>query len=77
VPFTPQQRNAVLAAFAARGYEGELRVARVLSEDERIFVVPGGHRLDQVLAAELQEILRDKVWVVDPSPAWSDTEPFA
>jgi hypothetical protein len=59
--FSRDQVDAVRAAFSLAGYDGELRVLPVESEDERIFVVNpdhfvlmgDAHLLEQVLASVL------------------------
>lgn len=73
---TPSQREAVERLFREAGYGGELRIAPVTSEDERIFLVPpgsdvAGHR---ELETALQAALSRKVWVVEQSEAWPDRE---
>jgi hypothetical protein len=75
---TPEQRAEVERIFREGGFDGQLEVASVLSEDERVFVVPtgsglAGHRLTE---AALQNVLRRKVWIVERSDSWPLTEPL-
>jgi hypothetical protein len=62
------------------GFPGPLNVARVIGDDERIFVLPGdavgGLKDQRGLEAALQQALGRKVWIVAASPRWSDTELF-
>jgi hypothetical protein len=74
-----QQRNETARLFAKHGFDGALRVARVTSDDERIFVVPPEalSTLPQLtLTTELQQTLGRKVWIVAAGPEWADTEPL-
>lgn len=78
--FTIGQRTAVANAFALAGYHGQIRIAPVTSEDERIFVLPSEtfaaltnvHALAQIL----QQLLDRKVWIVEQSASWPMTESF-
>jgi hypothetical protein len=75
------QRDEAIRLFARHGYNGELRVSRVLSEDERVFVLPDGvlGTLNDArgLQLALVGVLRRKVLIVGDSPAWSEnTGPF-
>jgi hypothetical protein len=75
-----EQRSGARRLFASHGYVGELTVARLTGTDELIFVLDGPD-IDALtegdaLAAELQELLRRKVWIVPSSESWNDTEPF-
>ena len=73
------QVAAVRGAFLLAGYDGELRILPVASEDELIFVLPQ----DDVLALSdvrtleqvVQQILGRKVWVV--TSIEEPTVPFA
>jgi hypothetical protein len=70
------ERATVARLFESHGYGGPLRIARVRSEDERVFVLPDGMlaRLKDARALErdLQAALHRKVQIVGDSPAWSD-----
>jgi hypothetical protein len=75
------ERADVARLFASHGYDGPLRVARVLSEDEQAIVLPDGvlaklrdaHGLQKAVAGAIHR----KVLIIGDSPAWSeDTEPL-
>jgi hypothetical protein len=76
---TDDQRHAAERLFRVAGYDPPLRVARIVSEDERVFVVDSNAvaTLPVSLAADLQLALGRKVWIVPSSPEWSDTEPLS
>jgi hypothetical protein len=71
------QMDEVERLFRRAGYDRPLRIARVTSEDERVFVVDEHAltRLPHDLAANLQQALGRKVWIV-AGPGWDDTEPL-
>jgi hypothetical protein len=76
---TDSERDAAARLFAEHGFDEPLVVARVTSEDERIFVVPDDALAklpEQRLTTDLQRALGRKVWIVGTSPAWADTEPL-
>ncbi len=72
-----EQREEAHRLFRAHGYEEPLRVARITSEDERIFVIAPA-ALNAVpletLTRELQAALGRKVWIVPEGSGWSDTQ---
>jgi len=79
---TNAERESAKRLFESHGFNGPLRVAKVRSDDERVFVLPDGvlstlhdaHGLQCALVG----VLRRKVLIVGDSPAWSEhTEPFA
>ena len=70
------QRDEVSRLFASHGYSGPLRVAKVRSEDERVFVLPDGvlatlHDANGLTSA-LVGVLDRKVLITGDSPAWSE-----
>jgi hypothetical protein len=75
---TEPERDEAQRLFAEHGYTQPLRIAHVTSEDERIFVVTPATlaTLLATLAAQLQQALHRKVWIVGEGPAWADTEPL-
>jgi len=76
---TDDQRRKAEQLFLAHGYDGELRIARLVGDDERIFVVPTAVLAslpERSLSAELQQALGRKVWIVDEAKGWSETEPL-
>lgn len=77
---TQGQRAGVEKLIREAGYAGPLMVAKVGSDDERIFVLPDGvidtMSDQQVLEAALQRELGRKVWIVSASSGWTKTEPF-
>jgi hypothetical protein len=75
---TEPEREEAQQLFANHGYAQPLRIARVTSDDERIFVVAAEvlATLPAALTAELQQALHRKVWIVGEGPAWADTEPL-
>jgi hypothetical protein len=75
---TEPEREEAQRLFANHGYAQPLRVARVTSDDEPIFVVAAEvlATLPATLTAELQQALHRKVWIVGEGPAWADTEPL-
>jgi len=78
--FNVGQQAAVAAAFKLAGYEGELLVAPITSEDERAFLLqPVAFRslrdraaLEQVLT----QLLGRKVWVAEITAQWGEPIPF-
>jgi hypothetical protein len=71
------ERDEAARLFAKHGFDLPLVVARVTSDDERIFVVPPDELAKlsgQSLTIELQNALGRKVWIVAASPSWADTE---
>jgi len=75
---TDRERAEAVRLFSAHGYDAPLRVARVTSEDERVFVVPPAAFAalpEQSLAADLQKALGRKVWIVSDSDSW-ESEPL-
>lgn len=76
---TYDQRLEAARLFAMHGYSQPLVVARVVSDDERIFVVPAGVLAklpERTLTIGLQQALHRKVWIVSASSSWADTEPL-
>jgi hypothetical protein len=75
---TDPERAEAQRLFAEHGYAQPLKVARVTSDDERIFVVAADAvtTLPAALTAELQQALHRKVWIVGEGPPWNDTEPL-
>lgn len=75
---TEQEKTAAECLFQEAGYVGPLRIARLLGDDERVFVVESDvlARLPvATLTAELPKALGRKVWIT-AGPAWTDTEPL-
>ena len=75
---TEEEKTAAERLFGAAGYGRPLRIARLLGDDERVFVVESDvlARLPvATLTAELQKALGRKVWIT-AGPAWTDTEPL-
>jgi hypothetical protein len=78
--FSVGQRAALVGAFKLAGYEDQLLVAPVTSEDERIFLLePAVFRslgdraaLEQVLT----QLLGRKVWVAERTQQWGEPIPF-
>ncbi len=73
------QRSAAEEIFQRYGYGEPLVVARILSEDERVFVLPEAvfARLPQhAIVPALQSALGRKVWLVIANDTWGDTEPL-
>jgi hypothetical protein len=74
------QRAAARAAFLLAGYDGELEVAPVTSEDERVFLLDpaafGCLRDKTSLEAHLQIALDRKVWVIERTAYWPAAVPF-
>ena len=70
---TDDQKHAVERLFYAAGYDRPLRIAPVISEDERVFVVDEDvlASLPHDLTANLQQALGRKVWIT-AGPAWKD-----
>ena len=58
------------------GFRGPLNVAKMVGDDERIFVLPadvvGALQDQRGLEAALQRALGRKVWIVAESSGWSD-----
>ena len=75
---TPEQRAEVERTLREAGLDGRIEVAPVLSEDERVFVVPADSGLvaHRDTEAALQNVLRRKAWIVERSDAWPLTEPL-
>ena len=76
---TEGERDAAARLFAEHGFDQPLVVARVTSDDERIFVVPAealAKLSEQKLVIELQQALGRKVWIVSANATWADTEPL-
>jgi hypothetical protein len=74
---TDAERDAAARLFAEYGFDQPLVVARVTSDDERIFVVPAealAKLPGQRLTIELQQALGRKVWMVSANATWTDTE---
>jgi hypothetical protein len=64
--FSVGQRAAVASAFKLAGYEGELLVAPIASEDERAFLLEplrSGHLLSVALEQILTQLLGRRVWI--------------
>ena len=76
---TQPEHDETQRLFANHGYTQPLRVAPLTSDDERIFVVAPNTlaTLPVTLAAELQQALHRKVWIVGEGPAWADTKPLS
>ena len=76
---TTEEHQAVELLFREAGCVGPLKVAKLIGDDELVFVLPAEvvHRLsDRVgLEAALQQALGRKVWIVAESPNWR-SEPF-
>jgi phosphoglycolate phosphatase-like HAD superfamily hydrolase len=76
---TDDERDEAQRLFAKHGFSQPLRVARITSEDERVFVVPPDALAalpEPALTAELQQALGRKVWIVGASSARADTQPL-
>ena len=72
------ERAAVEQIFRAHGYHQPLRIAPPVGDDERIFVLPASELAqlpEASVTAELQSILRRKVWLASES-AWPTSEPL-
>jgi hypothetical protein len=78
--FSVGQRAATTAAFKLAGYEGELLVAPITSEDERAFLLePAAFRAlrDRVALEQiLTQLLGRKVWVAERTTQWGKPIPF-
>jgi hypothetical protein len=74
--FSVGQRAATAAAFKLAGYQGELLVAPVTSEDERAFLLePATFRAlrDRVALEQiLTQLLGRKVWVAERTRQWGE-----
>jgi hypothetical protein len=78
--FNVGQRTAVAGAFKLAGYEGDLVIAPITSEDERAFLLePEAFRtlrdrraLEQVLG----QLLGRKVWIGERTEQWGKPIPF-
>jgi hypothetical protein len=78
--FSVGQHAATTAAFKLAGYEGDLLVAPIASEDERAFLLePRAFRalrdraaLEQILT----QLLGRKVWVAERTRQWGEPIPF-
>ena len=77
---TDEQRAEVERLFHKHGFDGELLIAPVTSEDERIFVLPptdyAALQDADDLTTTLQAVLHRKVLVVAASEHWSGSEPL-
>ena len=78
--FNIGQRTAVAGAFKLAGYEGDIAIAPILSEDERAFLLEpaalGGLRDREVLEQVLGQLLGRKVSVVERTTWWGKPIPF-
>ncbi len=78
--FTVGQRAAVASAFELAGYEDELVVAPITSEDERIFLLEPAAFAALKDRAALEQILTQllgrKVWVAERTAQWGQPIPF-
>lgn len=78
--FNIGQRTAVAGAFKLAGYEGDLVVAPVASEDERAFLLePEAFKTlhDRVVLEQvLSQLLGRKVWVAQRTEQWGEPVPF-
>jgi hypothetical protein len=78
--FSAGQRTAVAGAFKLAGHEGELVVAPITSEDERVFLLEPAMfrqlRNRAVLEQLLGQLLGRKVWVVERTEQWGKPIPF-
>ncbi len=78
--FNIGQRTAVAGAFRLAGYEGDLEVAPITSEDERAFLSEPQAirplRDRQVLEQVLGQLLGRKVWVAERTDQWREPIPF-
>lgn len=78
--FNIGQRTAVAGAFKLAGYEGNLVVAPVTSEDERAFLLePEAFKTlrDRVVLEQvLSQLLGRKVWVAKRTEQWGEPVPF-
>ena len=74
---TVEQRQKAERLFRDAGYDRPLCIARLIGDDERIFVVDEDAlpKLPYELTAGLQQALGRKVWIV-AGPDWPDTEPL-
>jgi hypothetical protein len=72
--FSVGQRAATTAAFKLAGYEGELLLAPITSEDERAFLLEpaafGALRDRAALEQILTQLLGRKVWVAERTRQW-------
>jgi hypothetical protein len=80
VVFNVGQQAAVRAAFKLAGYDGPIRVLRVVSEDERGFVVPAKALRRMANVRDLEQVLTQllylKAWVMAESDRHPDVVPF-
>jgi hypothetical protein len=78
--FNVGQRTAVAGAFKLAGYEGDLVVAPITSEDERAFLLePEAIRTLRdrgVLEQVLGQLLGRKVWIAERTGQWGEPIPF-
>jgi hypothetical protein len=78
--FNLGQRTAVAGAFKLAGYVGNLMVAPVTSEDERVFLLESAAfkaLCDRdVLEQVLTQLLGRKVWVAERTEQWGESIPF-
>ena len=76
--FNVGQLAAVRNVFDLAGFEGEIRILPILSEDERIFVLPKGAAplnrdgMSQILG----QLLSRKVWIVEDGASVPESIPF-
>jgi hypothetical protein len=78
--FSVGQRAAVAGAFKLAGYEGDLLVAPITSEDERAFLLEpaalSALRDRPALEQILTQLLGRKVWVAARTSQWGEPVPF-
>lgn len=78
--FNIGQRTAVAGAFKLAGYEGNLVVAPITSDDERISLLEpdvfDALRDRDVLEQVLTQLLGRKVWVAARTEQWGKPIPF-
>jgi hypothetical protein len=78
--FNIGQRTAVAGAFKLAGYEGNLVIAPIASDDERAFLLESeafnALRDRTVLEQILGQLLGRKVWVAERTEQWGEPIPF-
>jgi hypothetical protein len=78
--FNIGQRTAVAGAFKLAGYEGNLVIAPITSDDERAFLLESeafnALRDRTVLEQILGQLLGRKVWVAERTEQWGEPIPF-